>query len=50
MAGKKRASACRMDSEKGVRPCLEGAIAVGRHFLGAVLCQPSVGFKMRTKL
>ena len=47
MAGKERAAACRMVSEEGMRPSVEGAIAVGRHFLGVVLCQSSVGFKIR---
>mgnify|MGYP006958752531 CR=1 FL=1 len=49
MAGKERAAACRMVVEEGVRPCMEGITAVGRHLPGAVLCQPSAGFKIRVK-
>lgn len=49
MAGKERAAACRMVVEEGVRPCMEGITAVGRHLPGAVLCQPSAGFKIRKK-
>lgn len=47
MAGKERAVACRMVGEEGMRPSVEGAIAVGRHLLGVVLCQSSAGFKIR---
>ena len=49
MAGKERAAACRMAAEEGMRPSVEGSIAVGRYLLGAMLCQPSVGFKIRAK-
>lgn len=49
MAGKKRASACRMAVEEGVRPCMEGIIVAGRHLPGAVLCQPSARFMIRAK-
>lgn len=49
MAGKERVAVCRMDSEEGVRPCMEGIIAVGRHLPGAVLCQSSAGFKISVK-
>ena len=47
MAGKERAGVCRMAVEEGVRPCMEGIIAVGRHLPGAVLCQSSAGLMMR---
>ena len=49
MAGKERAAVCRMDSEKGMRLFMEGAIAVGRYLLGTVLCQPSARFKIKVK-
>ena len=48
MAGKERAAVCRMAAEEGMRLCLEGAIAAGRHLLGTVLCQPSAGLRRRT--
>ena len=47
MAGKERAAVCRMAVEEGVRPYMEGIIAVSRHHWGAVLCQPSAGLMMR---
>ena len=47
MAGKERAAVCRMAVEEGVRPYMEGTIAVGRYLLRAVLGQPSAGLMMR---
>ena len=49
MAGKERAAACRMAAEEGMRPSVEGSIAVGRYLFGAMLCQSSAGFKIRAK-
>ena len=49
MVGKECVAVYRMVAEEGMRPCMEGAIAIGRHLLGAVLCQPSTEFKMRAK-
>ena len=49
MAGKERAAVCRMAGEEGMRPFMEGAVAVGRHLLGMVLCQPFAGIKIGQK-
>lgn len=49
MAGKVRASVCWMVGEKGMRSSMEGAVVVGRHLLGTVLCQSSAGLKIGEK-
>lgn len=49
MAGKERAAVCWMVGEKGMRSSMEGAVAVGRHFLRKVLCQSSAGLKIGEK-
>ena len=49
MAGKEHVAVCRMVGEKGMRSSMEGAVAVGRHFLRKVFCQSSAGLKIGEK-
>lgn len=49
MAGKERAAVCRMAGEEGMRPFMEGVVAVSRHLLGAMWRKPSAEFKIMAK-